>query len=126
MQPPKVCGDPQDVHKAPACYLLHPAGKTLSVGQLVVVSVPAALGAPVAHLQLSEEHSAAGAAVLSDLAAIPAVAGTEQAEQTFVACWQAEWPMLSEARLQVTINGQLHEVYSQLERTEAAQWNSCG
>lgn len=122
MQAPKVCGDTEDARRTPACVLLHPAGQTLSVGQLVVIRVPAALGAP-GRVQLSEEPSLAGSAVLT---AIPAAAGNEQAEQTFVACWQADRPELSRGRLQVTFNGQLQEVHSHQEHTEEVKWSSCG
>lgn len=123
MQAPRVCGDTQDVQKASACYLLHPAGKTLSVGQPVVIGMPATLGAPD-RLQLSQQHSAAGSEVLSsDLIAIPTVEGNEH---RFVACWQAEWSELIGDKLQVFIGGQLQEVHSLHRHREEDDWTSCG
>lgn len=122
MQAPKVCGDTRDARKAPACFLLHPTGQTLSIGQLVVIRVLAALGSPDT-LQLSDEHIVAGSA---ELTAIPAAAGNAQAERTFVGCWQADWPELFKGKLQATFNGQLEEVHSQQDHTGEVKWSSCG
>lgn len=128
MQAPKVCGDPSiSSRSSPACHVLHPAGQTLSVGQLVVISVPATYGTPTT-LQLSQEQTASEPAMAFNLTAVPAQNGAAQSDQKYVACWEAGWRHLVAPQLLVKIGGDLKDVGAVQEHVteHVSGWTSCG
>ncbi len=126
MQAPSVCrGVSKAATKpvAPAvCQLLHPTGMTLSCGQPIVVSVPAALGTP-SRLQLSQEEPDTDA--FSDKLELLANEA-HNSHPVYIACWSGNLfkDELCAAHLQVVVGDQLFKVTSCDEQAEDSMWTS--
>ena len=124
MQAPSIC---RGVSKAaikpvaPVCQLLHPTGMTLSCGQLIVVSVPAALGTP-SRLQLSQEESDTDA-FANELGLL---AKAHNSHPVYIACWEGNHSKdeLRAAQLQVVVGDQLLKVTSSDEQAGDSMWTS--
>lgn len=129
MQTPAVCGVAKpNSRPAPVCRVLHPLGKALAVGQLVVVQVPQNLGQP-ARLHFDQENTTAGMGVASAVLN-PVPATDTEAKSTYVACWDSDCaqPLLkvTAAQLQLTIGSEVKEVRSSQEQAQPSSWTSCG
>lgn len=126
MQAPSICRGVSKAAIKPVaaavCQLLHPTGRTLSCGQLVVVSVPAALGKP-SRLQLSQEERDIDA-WSSELELLANEA--HKTHPVYIACWEGNHSKdeLCAAQLQVVVADQLLKVTSSDEQGEDSIWTS--
>ena len=129
MQAPKLCRNGQPGKGAAQCHLVHPLGKTLCVGQLVLVSVPAAVGTPTA-LQLAVQDTASSVNTASSpLNQVPAMPEGQQANTRFVTCWQGDWQEATAGQLQLLVAEQPVEVGpvpSPQPVPPSAEWTSAG
>ena len=129
MQNPSVCGGSTRSKAVPEYRLLHPTGTTLSVGQLVVVQLPATL-TQAARLQLCQEHAQGAIIWSSQLICTSPLHPTVSTDFTYIACWDSDCCQsevsISASSLQVEIGDQLHNVRpADIEQDSGLEWTSC-